>query len=186
MVVGSPSPAPITTEPSGRGPRWTPTRLVLAVAIAGMVAMWVYILYLAIGPGRQPPIDRLEDPAFAAAAEERCSAALDEVALLPDATESPTAAARAEVIEQANAIFDAMLDDLLLLAPEGEEGDMVASWVADWRTYLGDRQAYADALRADPTASFLVSAKDNEQITEYIDGFAADNQMPACGTPLDV
>ena len=98
----------------------------------------------------------------------------------------PDADARADVIEEANAIFEAMLTDLVALAPEGEEGDMVTAWVADWRTYLADRQAYADALREDPDARFLVSAKDNEQITEYIDGFAADNQMPACGTPLDV
>lgn len=186
MATGSTPPAERTAAPLSRGSRWTPTRLVLAVAIAAMVAMWAYILYLAIGPGRQAPIDRLEDPAFAAAAQERCSAALDQVALLPDAAESPSPEARAGVIEEANAIFDAMLDDLLLLAPQGEEGEMVAAWVADWRTYLGDRQAYADALRSDPTASFLVSAKDNEQVTEFIDGFAADNQMPACGTPLDV
>jgi hypothetical protein len=164
----------------------TPTRVVLAVAIAAMVAMWAYILYLAIGPGRQPPVDRLEDPTFAPAAQERCSAALDQVALLPEAAETPTAGERAEVIEEANALFEAMLADLLALAPPGEEGEVVAAWVADWRTYLGDRQAYADALRDDPRASFLVSAKDNEQVTEFIDGFAADNQMPACGTPLDV
>lgn len=184
------APASASTSdvrPPGRAPRrWAPTRLVLGLSIAAMVAMWVYILYLAIGPGRQPPVDRLEDPAFASAAQDRCSAALDAVALLPTAQETASAPERAEVIEEANAVFGAMLDDLLALAPEGEEGEMVAAWVADWRTYLGDRQAYADALRSDPDASFLVSAKDNDQVTEFIDGFAADNRMPACGTPLDV
>lgn len=166
--------------------RVTPTRLLLVLVVLAMAGIWVYILYLAFGPGRQPPIDRLSDPAFAPAAQARCSQALDEVALLPDATEVPSSDARADVIEEANSIFDAMLADLVVLAPEGDEGDMVTAWVTDWRTYLDDRQAYADALREDPDARFLVSAKDNEQITEYIDGFAADNQMPACGTPLDV
>jgi len=186
VAPGSSSTSTATRAPGGPPRRWTPTRVVLGVAIAVMAAMWVYILYLAIGPGRQPPLDRLEDPAFAGAAQERCSAALDEVALLPTAQETSSARERASVIEEANATFDAMLDDLLGLAPEGEEGEMVAAWVADWRTYLRDRQVYADALRNDPNASFLVSAKDNDQITEFIDGFAADNQMPACGTPLDV
>jgi hypothetical protein len=176
------------SSPADEAPtrRVTPTRLVLLLVVLALAGIWVYILYLAFGPGRQPPIDRLTDPAFAPAAQARCSQALDEVALLPDATEVPDADARADVIEEANAIFDAMLTDLVALAPEGEEGGMVTAWVADWRTYLDDRQAYADALRDDPDARFLVSAKDNEQITEYIDGFAADNQMPSCGTPLDV
>lgn len=180
-------PAPPSARPPGEpSPRWTPIRLVLVLAIAGIVAMWGYVLFLAFGPGRQPPVDRLAHPTFAAAAQARCDEALDEVALLPDAAETASATERAEVIEQANAFLDAMLVDLLDLAPEGEEGEMVAAWVADWRTYLGDRAAYAAAIRADPAAPFLVSAKDNDQITEFIDGFAADNRMPACGVPLDV
>jgi len=166
--------------------RWRPTRIVLAVVVAAMVAMWGYVLYLAIGPGRQDPPDRLEDPTFAPAAEARCRQALDQVAALPRAAETESPQARAEVILEANDAYAAMLRDVLVLAPEGEEGDIVAAWVTDWRTYLDDRAAYAEALRDDPEARFFVSAKDNEQITEFIDAFAADNRIPACGTPLDV
>ena len=79
-----------------------------------------------------------------------------------------------------------MVDDLEAIAPAGEDGEIVAEWIADWRTYLGDREAYADALRRDPEAQLLVTAKDREQITEYIDAFAADNHMTACATPIDV
>ena len=43
-----------------------------------------------------------------------------------------------------------MIDDLEPLAPDGEDGEIVAEWIADWRTYLGDREAYADALRQRP------------------------------------
>ena len=35
----------------------------------GLVAMWAYVLYLAIGPGRQSSPDRLSDPDFAPAAQ---------------------------------------------------------------------------------------------------------------------
>ena len=62
----------------------------------------------------------------------------------------------------------------------------MAAWIADWRTYLDDRAAYADALRTDPEARLYVTAKDHEQVTEYIDAFAADNHMAACATPIDV
>lgn len=166
--------------------RWTTGRILLAGAIAAMVAMWVYILYLAIGPGRQPPPDRLEDPTFATAAQQRCSEALDDVAALPRAGDTATADQRADVVEAANAIFTVMLEDVERLAPAGEDGEIVLEWIGDWRTYLGDRSDYAEALRSDPKADLLVSAKDNDQITKHIDAFAADNKMISCGTPIDV
>lgn len=174
--------APATTSTR----RWTTTFVIVVVVSVAMVAMWAYVLFLAIGPGRQPPPDRLEDPAFAEAAQARCDEALDAIALLPPAIEAPDADARADVIDRANAELAAMLDDLAELVPPGEDGEIAAEWLADWRTYLGDRQAYAEALREDPEARLLVSAKGNDQVTEHIDAFAADNHMPACGTPIDV
>jgi hypothetical protein len=169
-----------------RPARWRPTRVLVMVTVLGMVSMWGYVLYLAFGPGRQDPPDRLDDPAFAVAAQARCDAALDEVAALPSASASATAAERADVVDEANDLFAAMLEDLAALTPAGEDGSLVRQWLADWRTYLGDREEYADALRSDPRAQLLVSAKDRDQITEYLDAFAADNRMTACGTPLDV
>ena len=82
-------PAPADDEPAGW--RWTPTRVLLTCIALALVAMWGYVLYLAFGPGRQPPIDRLDDPAFARAAEIRCAEALELVEGLPVANASPTA-----------------------------------------------------------------------------------------------
>jgi hypothetical protein len=166
--------------------RWRPSRVLVRLVVVAMVAMWGYVLYLAFGPGRQPSPDRLDDPAFAIAAEARCDLALDDVAALPRASDAVSADERADVVDEANAIFAAMLDDLADLTPPGEDGSLVRQWLADWRIYLGDREEYADALRTDPAAQLLVSAKDRDQITEYLDAFAADNRMIACGTPLDV
>jgi hypothetical protein len=160
--------------------------VLIGIAIVGMVGMWVYVVYLAVGPGRQGPPDELEDPTFAAAAQERCREALDVVAQLPRADEVASAPERADVVDEANMAFGAMLDDLAALAPTGEDGEIVAEWVADWRVYLEDRAQYADALREDPEARFLVSPKDGQHVTEYLDAFAKDNRMPACSTPLDV
>jgi hypothetical protein len=166
--------------------RWTPGRVIVLVAIVAMVAMWGYVLYLAFGPGRKPPPDQLSDPTFGRQAQAVCESAHDDVALLPPAVEADTAEERAEIVDQANARFSLMVAELRPLAPEGEDGDVVAAWIDDWRTYLEDRRAYAEALRQDPEARLLVTARDREQITEYIDAFAADNHMPACATPIDV
>ena len=166
--------------------RWTAGRVALLVIVVAMVAMWVYVLYLAFGPGRQPPPDQLDDPAFGEAAEQVCQAAHDDVTDLPPAVEAESAAERAAIIADANERFAAMVDDLEPLAPDGEDGEIVMEWIADWRTYLSDREAYAKALTTDPEARFYVTQKDNAQVTEYIDAFAADNHMAACGTPIDV
>ncbi len=163
-------------------------RAFVRVAVAGMVAMWVFVLYLAIGPGRADPPDRLEDPAFATAAQARCSAALDRVAALPSAIESDTAAQRGGVLTVANGHLADMLDeldDLVTLASAGEDREIVREWLTDWRTYLQDRVEYAEALATDPDARLLVSPKGGDQVTEYLDAFARDNHMPACSTPTD-
>ena len=190
MMTDTPAEAEPRDEDGAPGRRWTPIRVVLAGVVLGLVCMWVYVLYLAFGPGRQPPIDRLDDPAFAVAAEARCAAAVADVDLLPLASDSPDAAARAEVLDQANATFAVMLDDLdgmVTLAPAGDQRRRAGEWLADWRTYLGDRQDYADALRRDPGARLLVSEKpgQGQQITGWIDEFAKANRMPSCTTPLD-
>jgi hypothetical protein len=173
-----------TLDDAARG--WSPRRVLVVAVVAAMVAMWVYVLYLAFGPGRQPSPDRLADPAFGRSAQAVCESAHDEVAALPPAIDADSAAERAEIVDRANAIFTTMVDDLEPLAPDGEDGEVVAEWIADWRTYLQDRRTYADTLRQDPDARLFVTAKDHEQVTEYIDGFAADNDMPACATPIDV
>lgn len=166
---------------------WGAGRVIATAIVVAFVAMWGYILYLAIGPGRQAPIDRLDDPSFARAAEERCSAALDDVGVLPGpALDEPTPEERADIVEQANTTFESMLDDLEAIVPAGEDGELVSEWLTDWRTYLGDRQEFVRRLRDTDDPRLLISAKDSRQVTEFIDAFAKDNQMPACGEPLDV
>ncbi|HEY6415333.1 MAG TPA: hypothetical protein VIX41_03815 [Acidimicrobiales bacterium] len=173
---------------SGRGSRWG--RTVVVIVVCALVSMWGYVLFLAFGPGRQPPIDRLDDPTFAEAAEERCATTLEQVDLLPVASASHTAAERADVLARANGAYAAMLDDLdglQSLVPAGDQRRRASEWLSDWRTYLGDRERYADALRTDPDARLLVSEKPGEgqQITGWIDEFANANRMPSCVSPTD-
>lgn len=176
-----------TMSPSApSGSRWSTGRVLAVVTVVLLVSMWGYVLYLAFGPGRQAPPDRLADPAFATQAQAICEAAHDDVDQLPLAIDAESAAQRATIVAEANERFATMLDELEAITPAGEDGDIVSEWLADWRTYLGDRAAYVDALRSDPEAQLLVTAKDREQITEFIDAFSADNRMIACATPIDV
>jgi hypothetical protein len=175
----TPPPAPGTSRPTKGG------RIAVRVVVVALVGMWVYVLYLAFGPGRADPPEKLHDPQFARAAQQICNAALDEVAKLPPAFTSKTAADRAVVLAQANADFARMLDRLDAIVPPGDDGTLTKEWLADWRTYLGNREDYATALRTDPKARLLVSPKKGGQITEYLDAFAGDNDMPACSTPGD-
>lgn len=175
-------PSPAATSP--RRPSTIGKLLVTAIVI-GLVSMWAYVMYLAIGPGRADSPDKLDDPAFAVQAQERCDAALDVVAELPPASESPDAATRADTLAAANDALADMLDELQEVVPTGEDGVIVEEWLADWHVYLGDREAYAEALLSDPKARLLVSPKRGNQITDYIDQFAKDNAMPACSTPAD-
>jgi len=163
---------------------------VLAAVVVGLVSMWIYVLYLAFGPGRQPPIDRLDDPDFAAAAEDVCRAAVDDVDDLPVASQSPTAAERAAVLRQANGIFAGMLselEELTSLAPAGDQRERTERWLADWEVLLEDREAYAAALTDDPEAQLLISEKPGtgRHITGWIDEFALANKMDDCATPAD-
>lgn len=175
------------TSPIVDQPAPTPSRVgrvAVIVAVALMLAMWGYVLYLAFGPGRQASPDRLADPAFATR-EASCNAANEQVLALPAAGDSPTAADRAVVLAQANEIYAGMLDALRTYVPDGDDGKITEEWIADWQTYLGDRDDFARRLQTDERARLLVTPKHGEQITESIDAFAEDNRMPACGTPAD-
>jgi hypothetical protein len=160
-------------------------RSLVILAIVLMVAMWTYVLYLAFGPGRQDSPDKIEAPRFAEQAQATCDRALDKVAALQPASAAPDATARADTLDQANAELAVMLDQLHDLVPEGDDGVVVSRWLQDWETYLGDREDYATALHRDPKTRLYVTAKKGEQVTEYLDQFAKDNDIPACSTPGD-
>jgi hypothetical protein len=163
-------------------------RWLVRAAVVGMLAMWAFVLYLAVFRGRADSPDKLEDPTFASLAQEACSARLDLIAALPPAADAADAAERGRTLERADEHLADMLDDLealVPLAPAGEDREIVQEWLADWHTYLGDREDYATALQQDPEARLYVTAKGGEQVTEYLDQFARDNDMPACSTPAD-
>ncbi|MGE3619599.1 MAG: hypothetical protein AB7L84_03965 [Acidimicrobiia bacterium] len=181
MTPSTPAEPPVRGERAGRL-----GRVLAVVAVGSMVALWGYVLFLAVGQGRKPPPDTLSDPSFGRAAEVRCQATLDQVAALAPADSAASPQDRAVVIDDATDLFTSMVDDLAAMAPPGPDGELVTLWVADWRTYLDDRREHTGALSTGEDRRFRVSARDGDHITKYLDAFAADNHMPACGSPLDV
>jgi hypothetical protein len=76
------------------------------------------------------------------------------------------------------------LEDVTLPADDAE-ATAVSRWLADWRTYLDDRDAYASRFLRGIGEPFRVTDVDGEQI-EKIDAFAHVNFMESCETPDDV
>lgn len=179
-------------QPEGDGDdRQLARSTVFAVSMLFLVmgGFWAWVfMYQLQNRGEDDMPDRLDDLAWTAEADEICAVANAQVALLPSAPATPTADERADVIETATAEFEAMLVELEALAPTGSSRDAVitAAWFTDYRVFLQDRLAYADALRADPGARFVVTEKYGSQITKPVDRFARVNEMEACMSPGDV
>jgi hypothetical protein len=164
------------------------TARVLAVVVMLCIAvLWAYTLW---GPTKKTPPGQLADPTWAVAAQATCTRAAAIIDALPPAFTATDAGARAEVIAQANDALRSMLAALDASAPPAgasNDGRMIGEWLADWRTYLGDRERYVDALDANPDARFYVTEKvKGQQITKPIDFFATYNDMPNCVTPGDL
>lgn len=154
------------------------------VVVVALTAMWAYALF-----GRPDVPGRLDDADFRTAAEQTCArarTALDEV---PRSITARTSAERADLVVQGTDILAGMVDELAAQTPSADPGrTVVTEWLADWRTYLGDRREYAERLRSDPDARFYVSQSDRDkrQITAAVDRLANINQMPSCTVPDDV
>lgn len=186
-VADAPPPQTLPTDDTGTTGRWTKRALVVTVVVLAGFWGWV-ALYQLTNQGERDMPDRLADLSWAPEAERICEAAHAEVADLPSAPATPSAAERADVIDDATDVYDAMLVELAAVLPSGGDpgADLVAAWLADYRVFLADRRSYAAALRTDPAARFVVTEKYGRQITAPVDRFARVNTMESCMSPGDV
>jgi hypothetical protein len=166
---------------------WTVGRALATLVLVVMAGAWVWG-FSPLAPRGHP--DRMEDRTFPEAAQTVCGAVRDQLDLLPRAFEAQDPAERGTFIDEASEFLRTMVDDLEDIAPAVVTGDSdtenVQKWLADWRTYIGDRDTYADVLRTGDDPAFTVTAIDGAQVTERIDGFADANDMENCQVPLDV
>lgn len=163
----------------------TALRAVAVIAALAMVLFWAWIF--SGGPKKQNP-DYLDDRAYVTRSAERCRQLIDDLKALPNAEAASTAKQRADVLDQANELVSGMVDDLESTAPRtGDDAKSLKGWIADWRTYVENREDYARRLRTDPGARLLLDANPGgDPVDRPIEVFADVNDMPDCATPGDV
>ena len=178
--------APTTGEESEPMSFRARTASVLALLSVLVIAfLWGWALFFP--PSNTAP-GILEDRSFPDAAEQICSNTAAELSQLPKAFQTTNPTERAVVVTESDVILSAMLDRLDALPRPADAGDAVNidEWIADWRTYVGDRETYARALTTDPQARFYVTEKERRQVSEPVDFFARFNKMYNCVTPDDI
>ncbi len=162
-----------------RTPGLTPFRVLFPIGAILFVAFWVWALFFA----SKTAVNKVEDRAWAERAETICAPVeerLREFELLAD----PDLDVRADLIVQSTDELAAMLDDIAAVKPTDAKGQaIVPQWIADWRTLLQNRYDYADKLRAGNDGPFTETAVNNVPISERIENFAGDNEMPSCAPP---
>jgi hypothetical protein len=185
--VSTPTETPAAPDAPATG--WSRGAKVQVVVLVVNVIFWAAILgwTLASGDEAYDPPDRLADRAFPVGAEPVCAATVAAIEDLGLPTEVATPLERAEMVDEENRLLRTMVDDLAALdRPEGEEGEWVSSWLADWRVHIDDRQAWADDLRAGDDHLFVETARAGDQVSNIVDNFAEVNDMESCVTTGDV
>ena len=185
VVTDTESPVPSDARRSMR-------RIGVAAVVASFVVIWGYVMFLTFFEGRAEPRDRMGDTRYTAAAEATCAESSGVFAGLPFANEVDSPPERGDLLDEGTDELEVMVTRLEGLVPprDADEAVAVERWLADYRTFIQDRRAYAEAQR-DPSSDrydqpFAVTDRGGFQIDVLLDDFAGVNDMPSCETPNDV
>lgn len=163
-------------------------RVGVVALIVLFASFWTWALFFA----SKEAVNRIEDRDWAERAEQICEAANEQRLELADfrliADGGPELIReRAVIVERSTDIIVQMLDDVVAVAPTGQKGsEIVPLWEADYRTYIQDRYRYADQLRESGENLAFYETADGIPISERIETFAGDNEMPSCAPPRDL
>ena len=162
------------------GWRAHPIKRVLFVTMLLLFALfWIWALFFA----SKTAVNKVEDRAWAARAEEICAAVRPELRAL-EAQASPDLAVRASLVRQSTGLLEQMLQDIVAVPPTDAKGQaIVPEWEADYRILLADRIRYAEMLESGTDGPFTETAVQSVPVTERIETFAGDNEMPSCAPP---
>jgi len=163
-------------------------RLGLGVLVTVFAVFWTWALFFA----SKEAVNRIEDRAWAERAELICRSANDERLELADFRLIDSGGPelireRADIVEASTDIVRRMLDDVVAVRPTDPKGiAIVPLWEADYRIYIQDRYNYAEQLRASGENLPFYETADGIPLSERIETFAGDNEMPACAPPRDL
>jgi hypothetical protein len=158
---------------------FTVGRIAFLIGATAFVAFWGWALFFA----NKTALNKIEDRAWASRAETICvpvKAALRSLEL--EATSDLTE--RADLVVESTDLLTEMLNHIEAVAPADEKGRaLIPQWIGDYRTLLQDRYRYADVLRSGENRAFSETPVQGVPITERIETFAGDNEMPSCAPP---
>lgn len=163
-------------------------RVGLTVLVVLFAAFWTWALFFA----SKEAVNRIEDRAWAERAEQICLEANAERLELADfrviaGGDAELIRERADIVEASTVIVERMLDDIVAVAPTDQKGiEIVPLWEADYRVYIQDRYRYAEQLRESGENLPFYETADGIPISERIETFATDNDMPSCAPPRDL
>ncbi len=157
----------------------TVRRSLFVVLMLAFATFWIWALFFA----SKTAVNKIEDRAWAARAEEICAAVDGQLRAL-ESQASADLAVRAELVVRSTDLLSQMLDDVVAVTPSDAKGQaIVPAWEDDYRTLLQDRYRYAEQLRGGVDGPFTETAVESVPITERIETFAGDNKMPSCAPP---
>jgi hypothetical protein len=171
--------------PAAKPRRWVRALLVLICALIG--AMWVYAFVFAPKQG----VYFVTEKAWRTSAERICTAAERQRQGLADTNEGyisdPTheqMTQRAEIVDKATDIIEAMLDDVAALPlASDDDRERVAVFVKYYRQIIADRRAYTARLRAFELAPYRETLVNGSPVTNTVTDFTSGNAIPHCTPP---
>jgi len=177
------APADATPHQADSSTGWwrgsTLRRVLLLGGVALFATFWIWALFFA----SKTAVNKIEDRAWAERAEQICADVEGQLDAL-DGLASPDLQVRASLVEESTDLLSGMLDDIAAVPPADEKGQaIVPAWIEDYRTLLADRYRYAKRLRSGDDVAFTETAVRGVPITERIETFAGDNEMPSCAPP---
>ena len=183
MSIDTPAvPGPPSYVPGGQPGRWRRSpvrRALLWGSILLLLVFWVWALFFA----SKEAVNKIGDTAWAARAEAICVDYDLQLRAL-EAESSTDLSVRADLVDESTDLLGEMLDELMAVSPTDEKGQaIVPDWEAEYRILLDDRYRYADQLRAGENVPFTETAVNGVPITERIEKFTFDNEMPTCAPP---
>jgi hypothetical protein len=171
--------------------RVTVGRVLLAISLLGIVAMWVYAIFFA--PSVSP--EMIPDRAWVARSETTCKAHRTLIYALPHARtfkdvtpKSEALRQRADVADQATNALREQLKALKADVPaDAVSATLVNRWLAEWDVYISDRDAHVAQFRGGIDPPFAQTANETGAPGPIrMDQFARTNKMVSCQVPLDL